>query len=614
MDNLLERLLAGGPAAVTVPAPAAVNAPAEPSAAPAPSLPMAPTETVRLHAKSLDRIVNSAGQLLTESLRQSQVTQHLRHLSRHLSETAVERERVRKAGARVFRKLESSPELADAARYVNYLDHQIHLLSKQVGTVGRLQERNAWTLRSLAGALQRDVRQARMVPAENVFEGFRKMVRDLAKDEGKAIVLNVTGWQVEADRIVLQALKDPVMHMLRNAISHGIEAETDRKNKGKNPTGRIDLVFDARGNQLHVVVEDDGRGVDLGRVAEIAVRKGLAAESEIASRSPAELMRLVLLPGFSTTRFVTEMSGRGMGLSVVAEAVARLQGTVDVEAGGSGGTRVSLSVPLSVSSHRLLLVTCQSQTFAIPLHGIERLHRIALVDVRTVESRPVINLDGQVLPLVSLAHLVNVGAPDVKVTEDTLCVMVMRAGLRRLAVVVDAFLSERDAIIKDLPAPADANGKIAGGILLADGSVCLVLNPAEIIDGFRQSTDALVFAAERKTPAEEKKSLEILVVDDSLTTRTLEKSILEAHGYQVAIAVDGLEALNYLRAQPVGLVISDIQMPRLDGCGLLEEMKRDPRLAGIPVVIVSSVENRDAYIVKRKFEQQALLETIRQIL
>jgi two-component system chemotaxis sensor kinase CheA len=545
-------------------------------------------------------------------------------MSRHLSDTAAERNRVRKAGARVFQRLDSSPDLAVAARYVNYLDHQIHLLTKQVGTAVQLQARNAWTLRSLAGELQRDVRQARMVPAENVFDGFRKMVRDLARDAGKPVELHVSGWQVEADRLVLQVLKDPVMHMLRNAVSHGLESEAERKSQGKHSEGRIDLVIEVRGNRLNIAVEDDGRGIDLAKVSEIAIRKGLIGESDVATKPPAEVMRLILLPGFSTSRSVTELSGRGMGLSVVAQAVAQLQGTVDIGPGKHGGTRVALSAPLSISSHRLLLVACQNRTFAIPLHGIARLHRVKLTDVHTVESKSVITVDGQPVSVVSLAHLLNTAEPRVSVNQNTLCVMIMRTGIQRLAVAVDAFLSEREAIIKDLPVPADGNARIAGGILLEDGSVCLVLNPAEIVEGFQQSSNALVLATPAEAPTATK-SREILVVDDSLTTRTLEKSVLEAHGYQVAIAVDGVDALNYLRGGPVGLVISDLQMPRLDGFGLLEEMKRDPRLAKIPVVIVSSVENpedqargmtlgADAYIVKRRFEQQELLETIRQIL
>jgi two-component system chemotaxis sensor kinase CheA len=336
-------------------------------------------------------------------------------------------------------------------------------------------------------------------------------------------------------------------------------------------------------------------------------------------------MRLVLLPGFSTSTAVTDLSGRGMGLSVVAQSVARLQGRVNVEGGRDGGTRVTLTAPLSVASHRLLLVTCQQATYAVPLHAIERLRRLKLTDVETAGSKPVAKIDGQLLPLVSLAHLLNAAEPNVSLDDNALCVMIMATGTRRLAVAVDAFLAERDAIIKDLPAPANASPLIAGGILLEDGAVCLVLNSAALLDGFQQSSSDFGVAAAAGPAPVDARSREILVVDDSLTTRTLEKSVLEAHGYQVAIAVDGVDALTYLRSRPVGLVISDLEMPRLNGFGLLEEMKRDPRLARVPVIIVSSVENpedqargltlgADAYIVKRRFDQQELLETIRQIL
>jgi two-component system, chemotaxis family, sensor kinase CheA len=625
--NVIEAIesLLGMTTAAPAPAAAPMAPPPEPleEEARAPSAPLPQLDMVRMDVTSLDRIVNSAGQLMTESLRQDHVSENLRRISEHLSEATLERERVRKTGARVFQKLDAETELAPIARYVNYVDHQLRLISQQVGAAHQLQQKNAWALRSLAGALQQDVRQARMVPAENIFDGFRKMVRDLAQEQGKSVELHITGGQVQADRIVLQALKDPVMHILRNAVGHGLESESERVKKGKAPANHIDMTIEARGNQLLIVVEDDGAGVNLVRIAEIAVRKGLLKEAEVAERTSEELMRLVFLPGFSTTRFVTDVSGRGMGMSVVAEAASRLQGKVDIEPGKRGGTRVSISAPLSVSSHRLLLVSCQEQTYAIPLSGIERLHRVRLSELRSVESKPVIQIEGRQLPVVSLAHLLRAGESGVRADQNILCIVVMRAGARRLAVAVDAFLSERDAIIKDLPNPA-ANVHIAGGILLENGSVCLVLNPIDLVEGFQQSSSGVVFKAKTEA-AGPTKPMEILIVDDSLTTRTLEKSVLEAHGYKVAIAVDGIEALNYLRSEPVGLVISDVQMPRLDGFGLLEEMKRDPRLEKIPVIIVSSLENRedqargmalgaDAYIVKRKFEQRALLETIRQIL
>ena len=598
--------------------------PAAAPAAPPAAAPLEVIETVRLNAESLDRIGSSAGELLTESLRQKDIAERLARVSRQLEEMAAERARARRAGPRAFHVLDSSPELAAAGRYLNYVDHQLHLLARDIDAAGHAHTKNVWTLRSLATELQRDVRQARMVPVENVFDGFRKMVRDLSRDEGKPCDLHATGWHVEADRVVLQMLKDPVMHILRNAVSHGLESEADRVRAGKPPIGRIDLSIRAEGNRLHIVVEDDGRGVDVERVSEIAIRKGLATEAELAARSTTDVMQLVLLPGFSTSRAVTDLSGRGMGMSVVADAISRLQGRVNIEPGARGGTRVSLSAPLSVSSHRLLLVKSQGQTLAVPAHGIERLHRAPVSDLETVESRPIIRIDRMPVPVVGLGQLIKADSAAVAVNQNTLCLMVLMSGSHRLAVAVDELLSERDAIVKDLPALANTNPAIAGGILLEDGSVCLVLNPVALVERARQTADALVFASDA-SPGDARPSARILVVDDSMTTRTLEKSVLEAHGYDVAIAVDGMDALTYLRTESVGLVISDLQMPRLDGFGLLEAMKTDARLSRIPVIIVSSVENpdeqarglalgADAYIVKRKFEQRELLATIRQIL
>lgn len=621
------------PAAATVAVtasvtPAAQPPPVAPGAQPAPvaaMVPLAPPDTIRLDAESLDRLVTAAGQLATESLRQQPMTDDLRQISRQLAHAVAERGRARRVHRRVFHQLESSPEWAAASRYMNFVDHQIDRLLKDVSAAVRRQAGNAWSLQSAVGELQRDVQQARMVPAEDLFGGFAKMVRDLARDEGKAAALHVTGLQVRADRIVLQALKDPVMHMLRNAVSHGLETAADRTRAGKRPEGRIDLALEARGNRLLITIEDDGRGIDVGAVADTAVRKGLLDQTAVAARTPDELMRLILLPGFSTRRTVSEVSGRGMGLSVVAEALTRLQGTIDIGRSAAGGTRLSIAVPLSVSTHRLLLVTCAGRQYAVPVHSIERLHRIAVADLKTVASKPLVMLDGRAIPVVSLAQLLDAGEPTVKTSQNMLSVFIVHAGSQRVAVAVDAFAAEREAILKDLPAPANADARFAGGILLEDGSVCLVINPVEIVEGLRASADALVIGTGSEPAVDAERSTEILIVDDSVTTRTLEKSVLEAHGYQVSVAVDGVEALAHLRTEPVGLVITDVEMPRLDGFGLVAEMKRDPRLAQTPVIIVSSLESpehqargmalgADAYVVKRRFEQSELLDTIRQIL
>ena len=282
-----------------------------------------------------------------------------------------------------------------------------------------------------------------------------------------------------------------------------------------------------------------------------------------------------------------------------------------------------MAVPLSISTHRLLLVVCGGRTVAIPFDSIEALHRLKAHDVQRVEGIPMAELNGQLTPLASLASLLDETHDNCGVNAETLAIVVLRSGPKRIAVAVDSFTEERNALIVNLGPPADTLNAYVGGILLEDGSVSPVLNPTELVERFRLTKNAPLFMAERS--ADKAPQSTVLVVDDSFTARTLETSILETNGYQVRVAVDGVEALERLRSDKIDLVISDVQMPRLDGFGLLEAIKRDERLSRIPVIIVSSVDGfedqerglrlgADAYIVKRKFDHQELLKMVQQIL
>ena len=586
-------------------------------------------ETLRIPARNFDGLLRSAGGLLTESLRQNQVMDRLNGISRQLVLMEKETESVHRVAAASLRRNLTGRELSGVSCFLQSMEKQVRSLSRQAVAVRRLQQRGNWTMRHLGRQLEQGVRQARMLPAEGLIEGYRKMVRDLARDESKEVEFRASSTGVHADRHVLEALKDPLMHLLRNTISHGIETPRERVAKAKPATGLVTLRTEAEGQRLTIVVEDDGRGVDFARVAEVAVRQGILSEAEAAQRSTPELSRILFKPGFSTARSVTNLAGRGMGLSVVHEAVRRLQGDVDLRPADGCGTRFRISVPLSISTHRLLLVSSGSRCFAIPVHAIERLHRVRPGSVEIVEGKPVIVLNRQPVPLFSMHHLVRSSAlpansnASATARTGTLQVMILRAGGNRAAVAVDAFLRETDAVILDLGPAAPQDGKISGGILLEDGSVAFVLSIAELLGtSVHRELDTLLQARE---PKREKARYSILVVDDSLTTRTLEKSILEAHGYRVQVAVDGLDALEKLRAEKVDLVISDIQMPRLDGFGLLQALKKDPGLDRIPVIMVTSVDRPEdqerglslgagAWIVKRKFDQAELLSAIGQIL
>lgn len=595
----------------------------QPPEAPAPVPSFQPAEMVRITAQNFDGMLRSAGGLLTESQRQEQVTLQLNGIVREMARLEKEGESARQIAAAALRRPEPRNEISRLNTCLDSLDKQVRSASRQAAAVRRLQKRSSWTIGHLGKQLQRDVWQARMVPAESLLEGYRKMMRDLARDESKEIEFRATSAGVHADRRVLEALKDPLMHALRNAVSHGIESPSERAAKGKPPGGLVTLRVDTNGQRLTVEIQDDGRGIDFRRLVEVAVRQGILSESKAASSSKHELARVLFRPGFSTSLSVTNLSGRGMGLSVMYEAVRRLQGDLDLQPVEGGGTRLHLSVPLSIATHRLLLVKCGGQHFAIPIHGIERLHRIQIAGIETLEGKPAIILDREAAPLLSLRHLLGLEQEQILDDSGILHVMALRSGSRRVAITVDSFLSECEAVIQDL-GPAGRAAKVSSGIVLEDGSIAFVLNLMQLMESTVQSQPS-DFARLAEPKRSEPAALSVLVVDDSMTTRMLEKSILEAHGYRVRIAVDGMEALELLRNEKSDLVIADIEMPRLDGFGLIEAMKKDRNLQKIPVIVVSSVERQedqerglalgaDAYIVKRKFDQEELLSAIRQII
>jgi two-component system, chemotaxis family, sensor kinase CheA len=606
----IERVLGMQPETTVVPAKKQTPVPA-----------FEPIETVRITARNFDGLLRSAGGLLTENLRQNQVTEQLNWISRQLAAMEKETESIHRVAAASLREIGAGREFSHVSSFLLSMERQVRSLNKQAGTVRRLQQRSTWTMRHLGLQLQEDVWQARMLPAEALLDGYRKMVRDLARDESKVIEFRATSSGVQADRHVFEALKDPLMHLLRNTISHGIETPRERSGKGKEPMGLVTLRIEAEGQRLTITVADDGRGVDFARVAEVAVRQGILSETDAAHRSAQELSRLLFRPGFTTSGSVTDLSGRGMGLSVVYEAVRRLQGDVDLRPGDGCGTSVRISVPLSISTHRLLLVDCGGQRFAIPIHAIDRLYQIPLSAIETVEGKPVAVIEREALPLLSLHHLLSM--PDSAGGTDALQVMVLHSGGKRVAVTAEAFLGETDAIILDLGPAAPRDGKVSGGIRLEDGSIAFVLNILELLETSVHRELAAVL--QPREPVRTQASFSILVVDDSLTTRTLEKSILEANGYRVRVAVDGIDALEKLRTDKADLIIADIQMPRMDGFGLLQAVKKDPNLERIPVIMVTSVERPEdqerglalgagAWIVKRKFDQEELLGAIRQIL
>ncbi|MDK9719978.1 MAG: response regulator [Rhodospirillales bacterium] len=612
-----------GSAAAASPGPAVAQAKAAPRQPAKSAQPKPGDEPLKVRARSLDRLLLSAGALAGGGADQLAVARRLRHFEDVLGDLDRAWRHLQTVAPDLKRRHDF--EIRDRAveRQVEHIDKTLRWLGSELSAVRQLQHKSAWAVEQMALELRQDIREVRLVSVDSVFAGFRKMVRDLAGDMGRDIDFRTGGFDVEADRQVLDSLRDPVMHLLRNALGHGIESPEQRKRAQKPATGRLSLSFAVEGLYLVVTIDDDGKGLDLLRIREQAVARDLIDAGEADEATPVELSRLIFTPGFSTAAKVDDIAGRGMGMSVVYEVVARLNGHAQWQPKEGPGTRFVLTVPLSVSSQRLLLVQCQDQVFALAAEAVGLLAKVSAKQVKQVEGRSLIPIDDVQMPLRGLDELVGLPSSGIGVTGGYVLAAVVKSPQGPVALAVDQLLEVTEAVVKDVGFGLPHGSVVAGGILRPDGSVVVVLNAYELISqiGDEDLGGRLEDQAEiRKTTAPV-----ILVVDDSITTRTLEKSILEAHGYTVRVAVDGLDALIQLKADPADLVVSDVEMPRIDGFALLKELKQDRKLAQIPVILVTSLKRNEdiergfelgaaAYLVKQKFDQSELLETIKQIL
>ncbi|MCQ8240937.1 response regulator [Rhizosaccharibacter radicis] len=490
-----------------------------------------------------------------------------------------------------------------------------------------------------AAALQDDAERLSLVPADSVLGGLDAVARALAREQGLEIVVRVEGLSLRARRGVLQALRDPAIQMLRNAVGHGL---VPRAAGAAWTGGEIELALRQEGDRLVLTVSDNGSGPDLHRIEAAGRRTGLLATAPDAPPpTEAELLALPFSSGLSTARAADRLSGRGMGLSIVAEAARRLRGDASLlirrdERGAPAGAVLRLSVPLGAARRTLLMVSAAGHRLALPAAAVSRLLRAAPASIEQANGRPVLRLPGrdgpELLPLGWLDVLLGGGGGERPSGRD-LPVLVLQDGRRRAAVVVDALCEVDGFTMSTLPVPGLASDRIAGTVLAAGGRPVPVLDAGWLLQAVLDNAAPAPLAADGRTEGRgvvsrnERQQPTILVVDDSITTRTLERSILQAQGYRVLLAVDGVDALTVLRTteREVDVVVADVEMPRLDGFGLLDAMQRDPRLRQVPVILMTSRgEAADvargmelgarAYLTKQRFDQGALLEAIGQLL
>ena len=597
LEAIVPRLVAAhGPTVSPTPAPEAAPVPTTPVPAPAPPPAAEPAVEatgaealpVRVSAQKLDALLSRSGELRVASLRLEGRMETMEALREELSAL---RSRLRGPEEATVRRLET--RMAQLTR---------ELLSDRL------------TLTQAVGGLDEEVRRARTLPFAEACEGLERALRDVARGTGKQARLVLEGGALELDRSLLQGLREPLLHLVRNAVAHGLEKPEERRRAGKPEEGRVTLAARLSGGRVQVFVEDDGRGLELDSIRARARAKGWEVPEDAAA-----VARLIFQPGLSTASKVTAVSGRGVGLDVVRSHVEALRGHVDVGFRPGAGTRFVMDVPLTLSTLRVLRVSAGGQHFALPVQSVERLLRLAPNEVRQVEGRQLWADEKELVPLTSLASVLGLPAQP---PRQRLATVVLTTGHLRAALAMDEVVAEQDVLVRGLGPRVRRARHVSGVAVLPDGRMELLLQPASLVRAAEgRTTTAPLFPV----AAAQRKRKRILLAEDSPTTRALEQSLLEAAGFEVLACADGAEAWERLQRTGADAVVSDVEMPRMDGFALTEAVRASPRFSRLPVVLVTARDRPEdktrglevgasAYVVKSAFDHTNLLETLRHLL
>lgn len=582
-------------------------------------------DTVRVATSKLDAIFVQVEELVGVKLAQAERTAELRALAC----LVAERDHLRVATLPLIRSLRqqvAAKQVADVSalqeRLLTHLDQDFErseTISVCVADLARAMTGDQRRFAALADRLLVDVKTALMLPFSLILAGFPKMIHDLARDIGKEIAFDMLGTDIETDKRILETVKDPLLHLVRNSVDHGIESPAERRRQGKTACGMITLSITQSGGKVEIVIADDGAGIDVEAVKAMAVRTGILAADEAATLSDQAARHLVFRSGVTTGVEVTTVSGRGLGMAIVQENVAKVGGLVSIDSVAGTGTTVRIVIPLTLATLRGTLVSEGNREFVIPTINVARVVRLERSAIRRVENRDSFCLDGATLALVRLADVLGLPArPGAGISPGRLTVLVLEHAQGRIGFTVDQVIDEQEVLAKPLGRLLPRVRNLAGATLLGMGRVVPILSVPDLLQtasGRTQVTSA------PGVPEEAVRIKRLLVADDSITVRTLLQNILEAAGYMVKTAPDGAVAFTMLRNESFDLVVTDVEMPRLNGFELTKRIRADPRLAALPVVLVTGREAKDdrerglaagahAYIVKSDFEQSNLLEAI----
>jgi two-component system chemotaxis sensor kinase CheA len=568
-------------------------------------------ETIRIGVDKLDNAVRLVSEIAVSHRKSDHNLSVLKDLYRIARKHAKQIQQVFQGNSSGIRKEVKTELISDSLQMLRGLEEVFKESRDEMAM-----------LEIVLNELYEDVLKMRMLPLSTVFDTFPRAVRDMAKHFKKEIELRIMGEETMLDKKIIEKLNGPLIHLLRNCIDHGIETPEERIAQGKPATGIISISAYQKSGRIELIVTDDGRGVQTEKLKQRIIKRGLVTEEQAQKLGEAELVNMVFLPGVSTSNIITDISGRGLGMEIVkADIIEQLKGSVSFSSRQGQGTCCVLTLPMTLTTLRSLIITSQNKLFAVPINSIEETLQMPSHEFVGIMGHTAIRLRNQIIYTVDLADVLELSKKSLLPREQNF-ILVVRASGKRVGLLVDEILDEQDVVVKQLPTHMQKVKTIAGATISSNNTIIPILHIPEIVEFVKRTP---VKHQEEEQISQEMPLPRILVVEDSVNTGEIEKGILEAYGYKVDLAKDGVDALEHLEKTTYSLIVTDIEMPRMDGFTLTEQLRSIPQYADIPIIMVTSLEREsekkrgiqvgaDAYILKSTFEQKSLIETVRSLI
>ncbi len=580
---------------------------------------------VRIPIAKLDPLLLQAEEMLQSKIAVDQRIEELRFLRTELNEWKTETQKWR--SRRAVATVETWNEWYETN------EMQMNNVDSKITEITRLMEHDHHILDRLVNNHLEAMKQVLMLPVSSLVESFPGMIREIAREQNKEIDFIVSGSELEIDKRILEELKDPLIHMIRNSINHGIGKPQERLLENKSPHGNITLAFAAKeSGMVEITLSDDGKGIDKDLVLKAAIKSGVLSKEASEKLETKEVIDLIYQSGISTSPIITDISGHGLGLSIVQEKVNKLNGKISVETEPKAGTTIHILLPMTLTTFRGILVKVKEFMYILPTMNVERVMKVKQDEIKTIENHETILIEEQVISVVDLGEVL--GLPEHKHTGKSkmepgfqktgqIRVVIIFSGEYRIAFKVDEVDDEQQVLVKGLGQLLNRVRNISGATILGSGKIVPVLNVSDLMKSALK-----IKGKKNEISGDELNSAKIpniLVAEDSITSRTLIKNILEMAGYKVTTAVDGADAFTKSRAGDIDIIVSDVDMPKMNGFELTTKIKNDKKLSEVPVVLVTALESRedrehgievgaDAYIVKSSFDQGNLLEIIKKLI